>query len=307
MAGTRNNFYNKSSAYITLCIAKLYAIQHQYAFVYHKNLGAINKRSYGSCNSHNMSPWNKIPLIQRYLLEVEILIWIDLDGVIQQMNTPLDMMLPVSWNNSACNSFHYLRELGRDINIQNSSNLPGTASEPFLWVTLDINVRYSVNINTAVLAIKRENISFRFLRDVWDVGNDPELFKRFDPEWSDKLPCMSYWGWPWEQGGIWAVLQNPSHIKYLQGTCILPHRTGKAINSVTDQWQDGRISTDRPFIIHHPQARIGYWLVALMIKYMKPLVLVQQHCHPSVVDVYKEVLSEWKQAGRYARISGPSP
>jgi hypothetical protein len=297
MAGTRDLFHNHSSAYISICIAKLYAMQHQYAFSYHKNLGRVTTRRYGRCNSTHMSPWNKIPLLQRYLTAVEVLIWIDLDAVIQRMDVPLDQILPNSWKGSACNTYSDLRELGREIRINNSLNLPGSAQEPFLWITEDVSVRYPVNINTAVLALKRNDLAFHFLQDVWEAGQDPNLFKRYDPLWESKEPCVGYWGWPWEQGGIWSVLQA-SQVKgppYLQGSCVLPHRGGQSLNSVTDQWQDGRAGSDRPFILHHSKVDLTYWLVYTMIKSMKPLALVRQVCHPSVGERYEEHIKRWNQ------------
>jgi hypothetical protein len=303
MAGTKNLFHNKSSAYISVCIAKLYAMQHQYAFSFHTNLGEVNSRHYGSCSSRQMSPWNKIPLIQQYLSAVEILIWIDLDGVIQRMKVPLDQILPNFSKQSACNSYSDPRELGKEIDFTNPSNLPGSASEPFLWVTEDLNVRYSVNINTAVLAIRNHELAFHFLEDVWDAGADPDLFKRYDPEWDLKEPCVGYWGWPWEQGGIWSVLRQSqvSGYRYLQGTCVLPHHGGHSLNSVTDQWRDGVASSDRPFILHHSVADLGYWLVSMMVKEMKPLLLIRQECHPSVGERYEQHMKRWD------KIAAPSP
>jgi hypothetical protein len=301
MAGTRNQFHNESSAHITICIAKLYAIKHQYAFAVHQNLGVIHHRSYGRCSAHHMSPWNKIPLIQRYLTEVEVLIWIDLDGIIQRMETPLESMIPLVWNQSGCNSFRDIREYGKDIPKIDPQHLPGSAPEPFLWVTLDMNVKYSVNVNTAVIALRRTPISFQFLQRVWDAGSDPKLFHQFDPYWDQKTLCTGYWGWPWEQGGIWSVLRDPNVTEYLQGSCILPHRGRQSINSVTDQWGDGRAGPDRPFILHHPRADLRYWLVSLMIKNILPLAVVQQECHESVGKKYKEVMTEERRTPGYLR------
>jgi hypothetical protein len=254
-----------------------------------------------------MSPWNKIPLIQRYLTEVEILIWIDLDGIIQRMESPLESVIPLVWENSGCNSFFDVRELGKNIAPIAPQHLPGTGPEPFLWVTLDMNVKYPVNVNTAVVALRRSPISFRFLQRVWDAGDNPNLFHEFDPFWEQKVPaCMGYWGWPWEQGGIWSVLRQSNETgaeEFLQGTCILPHRGGRSINSVTDQWGDGRVGPDRPFILHHPQTEMRYWLVSLMIKHTKPLVLVQRECHPSVGQRYIDVMQE-ARASHEARLRG---
>jgi hypothetical protein len=90
--------------------------------------------------------------------------------------------------------------------------------------------------------------AFDFLQRVWEVGNDVNTFKKHDPWWRLKTPCTDYWGWPWEQGGIWDVLADSSRLEFLKGTVFLPSKGMHALNSVTDN--DMIPGDEFPFVLH---------------------------------------------------------
>lgn len=291
MASTKTKLELDSRYYIPICIAKLYALHYKYAFTFYDDLGGVNNRGYGKCSSYNMSAWNKIPLMEKYLNDVEVLVWIDLDAIITRFDVSLDQILPSKWEGSSCNLFNDIRELGTDIDISNQKQRPGLAFEPFFWVTIDINPMYSININTAVMAIKRGDLGQKFLKEVWKTGNNPNLFKEYDPNWETKSLCVNYWGWPWEQGGVWSVLKDSKQLQYLQGTCVLPHRGKDALNSIFDQWKDGISNPYRPFILHNPSSNeFEYWLIYIMRRYFKSYLDLQQVCHSSIPKRYKEII-----------------
>ena len=106
---------------------------------------------------------------------------------------------------------------------------------------------------------------------------------------------MNYWGWPWEQGGVWSVLKDSNQLRYLQGACLLPHRGRYALNSIFDQWKDGISSYSRPFILHNPSNGFDYWLIYLMRKYFKSLLTIEEVCHSSVSLRYKEIIQFMKK------------
>ena len=78
------------------CIAQLYAVRHGYAFYLEKEMEYVNNRTYGSCTSLEMSAWNKIPLLQSLIEDVDVIVWLDLDTIITENSfvSPLDNFLP---------------------------------------------------------------------------------------------------------------------------------------------------------------------------------------------------------------------
>ena len=268
-AGTPDRFFNFDEqpppATYSTCMAQLYARQHGYAFFVHKDLGAVNNRSYGNCKSQQMSPWNKVALVKQYLIDVDILLWVDLDGFFQNFSRPLEEALPmdVSRNPWLCrpsNATH----LGRAIRDYASNDLPGS-SPPFLWLSSDVSAEYSVNVNSAVFALRQCEMAFTFLDAVWKVGDDKHAFKRHDFLYTMKWPCKQYWGWPWEQGGMWDVLSGKNR-SYLRSTCVLPNVGVTGLNTVIDRSNDpGKndpVVLDRngPLIVHHPKHAAVDWM-----------------------------------------------
>jgi hypothetical protein len=251
MGGSSDLFHMKNSyANYTTCIAQIYARRFNYAIYIEKNLELISSRQYDGCN---MIAWNKIKLIQNYIKDVDYLIWIDLDGFILRYNTSLDFFIKNKIiNQSDClPSIH--DTLGYAIKHYNDSNLPGASEQPFLWLSEDINPNYAVNVNTAVMVLRRCKQTDLFLHKVWDIGTDINAFKKHDIAWKDKIKCQGYYGWPWEQGAIWDILSDSLDTSYLQGTCILPNQGNKGLNSVTSNIFDSfhLKRYGKPFILHH--------------------------------------------------------
>jgi hypothetical protein len=268
MGGTPNNFYQKgvphTLADYSSCIALMYARRHGYAFVVNKDLGAVHNRTYGNCSSAEMSPWNKIHLMRSYLSDVDVLVWIDLDGIIQNFNRSLQQVLPLDLKNNPtrCRPTH---QLGVDVAHYPVFDQAGADNRPFLWLSSDNSHRYSVNVNSAVFAVRRTAAAFAFLDDVWEVGGRWDAFVRHDPFWKTKDQCRGYWGWPWEQGGIWDVLSGKNRT-YMRGTCILPNYGEAGLNSVVDESKgagpgdDPKYNTFGPLVMHHPRHPANDWM-----------------------------------------------
>jgi hypothetical protein len=239
-----------------------------------------------------MSPWNKVRLIQTYLPDVEILIWIDLDGLIQKADLTLDKILPEKWVIGGCNSLGAKFILGRSYNHTDSSHYPGLGEKPFFWVSHDVSPLYAVNVNTAVMAIRRSKIAFDFLDRVWEVGNIPNVQRYFDDWWKDKVECEGYWGWPWEQGGVWYVLGNPANPAFLMNTCVLPYAGEHALNSVSSGYEDGHVYKNSAFILHHSRTPYEYWLLQFLNQTLISPTVVKEVCHNSV--------STWLEQNTYS-------
>ena len=291
MAGTTEKFRKNlgllgSDQYVSPCISKLYAMKHNYAFALIENLEDINYRKYPPCNT--FPQWNKVKVMEMYIMDVDILLWIDLDAVIAQFDTPLTAVLPNNMAESACSSMiSDVREFGRGITSQDRRDLPGAANESFFWATADINAaEYDLNLNTAVMALRRGPMARTFLKLLWDIGDNPEAFQRHDKKWRKKKQCKGYYGWPWEQGGVWDVLLNKSHVDMLRGTCMLPHVGPKALNSILDYWKDGEVHPGRPFITHKPHLTSAEVLRAFSRNFDVNPAVIRQHCHRSVAAIF---------------------
>lgn len=280
MAGTSNKFPTRGGVenYVGPCIAKLYSQKHDYAFKLVTNLEDVDHRTYGSCGT--FSQWNKIKLMQKYITDVDILLWVDLDAVISQFNKRLEEVLPNYMPGSACNSYSDIRELGKNITTRKQSDLPGASPEPFFWATLDINPSYSVNLNTAVMGMRRGSLANAFLEGVWNAGEDPHAFKRHDNYWTKKKPCKGYFGWPWEQGGIWDMLANTSQAEFLRATCVLPRIGPTALNSIMDYWEGGPVHPGRPFITHKPDISMKKVLWSFMESFNIESADIHSQCDP---------------------------
>ena len=110
-----------------------------------------------------------------------------------------------------------------------------------------------------------------------------------DPGWKEKLDheCRGYWGWPWEQGGIWDVLfhrmltQPPGIL--LQGTCVLKNTGTGALNSITgENWKKGT------FVAHHHQNSTKQWLQSMIANNVVSSYKVRRECGKKISnDVIK--------------------
>jgi hypothetical protein len=209
MGGTKNIFNtaldNPSRANFSVCLAMLYARRHDYAFFLSSDLAAEHNRSYGNCTSSEMSAWNKIPLLRRLINDVDIIVWMDLDAVLSDdsFTVDLDKFLPYPTTQNDClptssADFHeglYITRthsffntttsasttphMGTDVANYDLKDMFGSNRMPFLWVAQDLNPHYAVNLNTAVMAIRRSSLALTFLDDVWELGNDPTYFHRY--------------------------------------------------------------------------------------------------------------------------------
>ena len=173
------------------CIAKLYAMKHNYAFKVVKNLENISRRKYGSCTADHMSAWNKIALTQMYLSDVEYLLWLDLDALIIRPSVPLHHILSPNFRETTDLGSWMCAPKGTD---EYHRSIAGIAKEPFFFASRDINPRYRINLNTGVYAVKNSPLGHEFLRRIWNVGEDENAFKKHDPYWRYKTPCKDYWG-----------------------------------------------------------------------------------------------------------------
>jgi hypothetical protein len=303
MGGTPNLFEgyrdHLSEGGYSACVAQLYARHHGYAFTLHKDLGSLSNRTYGSCSSREMSPWNKILLLQKYLPDVEALIWLDLDALINDgsFTLPITTFLPSSplrsqgaclprWKGHANTSAY-----GTRLKHMKLSYLPGSKKKPFLYLGEDLSPHYAINVNSAILVLRNVPKAKQFLEDVWSVGNDPEMFKRYDTNWDSKEPCVGYWGWPWEQGGIWETL-SIQPAKYLASTCILS-RTGRyVLNNINGDVELPLIRNKSPnqetitFAFHHTSVNARYMLKRLIEAGYITSKLIQERCKTFVPPPY---------------------
>lgn len=306
MGGTPNLFNSTDSDRLTepgysACIARLYAIHHGYAFTIHKDLGGLSNRTYGSCSSQQMSPWNKVILWQKYLPDVDYLIWLDLDTLINDGSflLPITAFIPSlpltsqydclpRWNGNGESSSYGTRLKYLSMNL-----LPGYKRKPFMFIGEDLSPRYPVNVNSAILVLRNVPRTYQFLNDVWSVGDDPNSFKFFDLNWKSKIPCSGYWGWPWEQGGIWETLSTKNE-KYLSAICILSRSGQYVLNNINGEpvlpileGKTNSKSTSRVvFAYHHSKLGGRYMLKRLMVaKYITSDLILNQ-CQTFVPPPY---------------------
>lgn len=234
-----------SAMMVSTCVAKLYAMNHGYAFKLVRNLESVSNRKYGNCSADRMSAWHKIQLVRTFLHDVDCLLWLDLDALIVRPTIPLDSMLNAQHRETGDLGAWMCAQTGVDAHHR---NITGSSLSPFFFASRDINPRYKINLNTGVFAVKNTPIAFDFLQRVWEVGDNPEYFKKHDMWWRLKTPCEGYWGWPWEQGGVWDVLADASQLRFLRGTVFLPSEGRHALNSVIDN--DLKPGDDFPFVLH---------------------------------------------------------
>ena len=237
--------HDLSSVMVSTCIAKLYAMNMGYAFKLVTNLENVSTRKYGPCPAHKMSAWHKIQLVRTFLPDVDNLLWLDLDALIVRPTIPLSHILDSRHRETTELGAWMCAHTGPDAYHR---NITGSAATPFFFASKDINPKYAINLNTGVFAVKNTPLAFDFLTRVWRVGDNVDAFKKHDPWWRFKTPCTDYWGWPWEQGGIWDVLADSSHLEFLKGTVFLPSEGVHGLNSVTD---GGLIpGDDFTFVLH---------------------------------------------------------
>ena len=286
MAGTSDKFsgYNCIENLVSPCIAKIYAERHKYAFKLVRNLEHIDSRKYGPCKP--FPQWNKIKLLTKYIDDVDILLWIDLDAVITRLDTPLDAIIPDSFAHSACLTHANATILGSTVASNSKADSPGAVPAPFFWTTIDVNPLYSVNINTGVMALRSGDLAHVFLERVWSVGDNPYSFEKHDVEYLSKAPCSAYYGWPWEQGGVWDVLGNRSDRRFLRGTCVLPSDGPRSLNSVEDRYFDGEVNAERPFILHKPKVYLPALFQSILHAATVPQDVVGDTCRQWGVDTY---------------------
>ena len=185
ITGATSNLFSMtdipSAADYNTCILKLYALEHGYAFKVEKNLGGshLSNRTYGKCLSSQMSPWNKIPLMQKYLNDVGFLVWFDVDAIITDFKKKLENLFPSkAVPQSICLPLGYMNgSLGNSLKRRRISYMPGAMSDPFLWLAKDINPSYLINVNSAVMALRNCNTSKLFLDLVWRFGGRNDSHK----------------------------------------------------------------------------------------------------------------------------------
>lgn len=168
--------------------------------------------------------WQKIRLLAERLADVDLLVWIDadvawtasdadlVDTFLRRLSTPeacVGNLGQERWTGIAGANTKEHRSLGeRD------------DGAVFLWVSADVRPKQtqSMNLNTAMIALRAGDDSRRFLDAVWAEGDDPESFHQHNRGWRKQPPGHHYYGWPFEQGGIWSVLGRYDAL--LRRTCV---------------------------------------------------------------------------------------
>lgn len=312
MAATKSYFVrtpgviSQPDALYSSCMFHLYARKHGYAFYLNRDLGSINTRKYGECSSESMSPWNKIILARQLLPDVQYLVWIDIDAILDEtsFSKPLTLFLPSLPLKSQYEclpryqNFKSIAQYGELLKRFSLHELPGSDKYPFFFAVEDISTSYAVNINTAIFAIRNVPLAFEFLDDVWKVGDNHEYFKSIDTGWNKKFPCLGYWGWPWEQGGVWLTLAKHAS-KYLGGSCILSRSNKYVLNNINGDPALGALYADLSpepeqiiFGYHHASISGRYILRRLIRTGLTTSPLINATCGIFVAPLFNSKVNQ---------------
>ena len=216
--GTHNLFGLGTLGEASSCLLQAYAEQHLYALYVERNMThwALDRTA----------AWGKLRLLQ-YLLyshpKLPIVAWIDMDIVITDLSVPLlDRLLhmPNCTHGLLGDSVESSLATGSAFNNQTqwANRLAATGESSIFWVGRDVNERYALNVNTGMFALRNSKLALEFLNAAWSFGDDPNHFKRHDFNWMAKSSDDPYYGWPFEQGGMWdAWTASP---RLLQQLCV---------------------------------------------------------------------------------------
>jgi hypothetical protein len=213
--GSSDLFGGGASAYAdaTSCLLRLFAEQHGYAF--------YAERALQRFGADRPVAWQKVRLLLDRLHDVDLIVWIDADIAWTEPDVDLaEMFLQRLSTRSTC-----VGNLGQprwDDVAGAVAPEGGTESVDgfFLWASADVRPRQerNMNLNSAVMALRSGMRAQRFLEAVWAEGDDPLSYRRHNPGWRKQPPGHHYWGWPFEQGAVWAVLDRDHEM--LRRTCV---------------------------------------------------------------------------------------
>ena len=217
MGGTANIFEPGTFGELTSTLMLKYAKKFGYAAYIEKDLAKYSKREFS---------WDKIPLLQKLLEEIEYVAWMDPDIILKNFDIPLyDRIMGTGYGNASslrdAESFNFSCNGGRQKEKWGQYLDSKPSNQTFLWMSEDIEPNYLLNVNAGLMVIRRGDLARKFLQRVWDIGENPNNFKHHDPLWTKKKRTSPYLGWPWEEGAIWDALAKDRDL-YLRRTCIAP-------------------------------------------------------------------------------------
>lgn len=227
--GTSDLFGGGGEAYgdATACLLRRLAQRRGYAF--------YAERALQRFGADRPVAWQKIRLLAERLMDVDLLVWVDADVAWTATEADLaDVFLRELSTPAAC-----IGHLGQSkwegvagVGV-NSSGIDATGGI-FFWASADVRPKqHNMNLNSAVIAIRSGGESRRFLAAVWEEGNDLFGFTKYNPHWRKQPVGHHYWGWPFEQGGIWAVLERePSFLRH---ACVV--KVGRLHSVQYWRWQ----------------------------------------------------------------------
>ena len=188
-----------SYAYASSHLIRQYCSRHNYAFLEHTaRLTDDTARS---------APWDKLLAVAKYLDALDVVVWMDADVFITNPAVRLDAVL---FDSHPSSSFWFSYDAGPwDFDYYTNTWLHQFGGVYRGWDA-------GLLPNTGVMAFRGEKsnrtatASRRLLSDAWDVPSN--LYEKLDPQAKIKDKSDPYFGWPWEQGGIWYALNtNPEH------------------------------------------------------------------------------------------------
>jgi len=232
--GSSDLFGGGAGAYgdATSCLLLLLARRRRYAFYAERAM-----QRYGS---DRPVAWQKVRLLLERLDDVDLIVWADADIAWTAGEVDLAALFTRQLSTRAACT----RNLGQERWDAVAGSMAvasvweaNSASGIILWASADVRPRQrrNMNLNSAVLALRTGTDAKRFLEAVWAEGNEPLSFQRHNPGWRKQPPGHHYWGWPFEQGGVWAVLDRERDL--LQRTCIVAAGTLHSVEY--HRWQPG--------------------------------------------------------------------
>lgn len=217
VTGGTSDVWSSDFGRVQLALLKQYAQRHKYMLFVERNLTRFSP-------THHPA-WNKILLLRDLLRAyapsaLPILLWIDVDVIISDMRVGvLDLLLGLRHCDVGLGQKRWAPYLARSDGGARQEGAVRSSSTS-LWFGRDSNEYFLINVNTGLMGLRNDAVAREFLEAVWATHRiDPEGFKRHDPFWARKRPTSPYYGWPWEQGGVWDVLAAEPH-RFLAASCV---------------------------------------------------------------------------------------
>jgi len=205
--GSSDLFGGSPTAYgdATVCLMHMLAKRRGYALYAERAM-----QRYGA---DRPVAWHKIRLLRERLADVGLLIWVDADiaWTAEDVDFP-DLFFRRLSTRDACVG-HMGQARWQDA-AGAAAGREGAGGAMFLWSSADVRPKQekNMNLNSAVLALRSGNLSRHFLDAVWE-------FTRHNAGWRKQAPGTHYFGWPFEQGAVWAVLDRERAL--LERACVV--------------------------------------------------------------------------------------